>query len=278
MLTSLKDLLKLFPNAVFTGCLVAAVSSLFGVFVILKRVVFISITLSETAACGIAAAMLLGIHPFLGASVLSVLTVAALSADDENARVPRDALLGVIFVGAAGLSILLVSKSGFGLHEVKALLYGDLILSSPGDRNLLVAVALPALLLVCGFLRPILHSFFDREAARVMGIRVVLWEILFFVSLGLVVSAASKVTGAVLVFCYLVVTPSAALLLSRRLWVVLVLAPALSVIATIGGLVLSYHFDLPTNQTVSVAACILFVASALFRGGCRLWRRLSRRN
>jgi len=257
MLENIRTLLDMFPLAVVTGLLIATVCSLLGVFVILKRVVFIGIALSEVAAYGIAAAMVCHVHPFLGAAALTLTTVAILSYPFESRRLPREAVMGVIFVLAAATSILIVSKSGFGLHEVRALLYGDLILTTDRDFAVVLSIFLPVGAYVLCFLRPTLYTFLDREAARVLGVRVVLWELLFFFALGLTVSAASKVAGALLVFCYLVASPSAAMLLSRRLWRVLLVAPAAAIVATGAGLYVSFSRDLPTNQTIALATCAL---------------------
>jgi ABC-type Mn2+/Zn2+ transport system permease subunit len=271
MLSSVHDLATLFPNALVSGMVIAIVCSVLGVFVVLKRVVFISITLSETAACGIAASMLLHLPPIAGAVVLTTVVSAFLSMHYESGRLPRDAVLGVIFLTASASSILLVSHSGFGLHEVKAILYGDLILAGPLDRNILLIISLPALIFFLLFLRPIFLTFLDREASQVMGITIRFWESSFFFVLALVVSAASKSAGVLLVFCYLVVPPATALLLSRRMTVVLLLSAATATFATLSGLVLSYTEDLPGNQTIILISCILFAGAW---GGCRLVKRL----
>ena len=195
---------EMFPEAVIAGAVIGSVCAMLGVFVILKRVVFIGIALSEVAACGIAAAIMCHIHPFLGAAAFTLATVTVLSYPFENNRLPRDAVLGVVFVLASAASILIVAHSGFGLQDVKALLYGDLILTSDADLRLILWIFLPVGVYLLTFLRPTLYTFLDRETARVLGLRVVLWELLYFFALGLAVSAASKVAGALLVFCYLV--------------------------------------------------------------------------
>lgn len=256
-MSDLLDMIRFFGSSIAVAILVATVCSTLGVFVVLQRVVFIGITLSEAAACGVAAAMLWGIHPMIGAALLSLAVVAVLAYPFESLRIPRDAVLGVIFVLTASLSILLVAKSGFGLEKVKAMLYGNLLFATPRDLFLIACIALPVLAYILLFIRPTLYTFLDREAAKVMGIRVALWELLFFFALGLAVSAASKVTGAVLVFCYLVVAPSAALLLSKRLWLVFALSAAIAAFSTLAGMYWSYLSDLPTNQAVGfVSSCV----------------------
>ncbi len=266
MADNLRLLFGMFTAPIVAGMVIAVVASIMGVFVILKRVVFIGIALSEVAALGIACGLTWGFHPFLGAGLLTTAVVAILARPFELQRVPRDAILGVVFVFASSASILLVARSGFGLHEVRALLYGDLILTSPQDLRIILFTLVPSFVCLLVFFRPILYTFLDREGARVLGLRVVLWELLFFFALGLVVAASSKAAGALLVFCYLVVTPTAALLLHRRMMRVVLTAVVMSLIATSVGLYLSVSRDLPTNQIIALAACGLFGLAALARG------------
>jgi ABC-type Mn2+/Zn2+ transport system permease subunit len=259
-----------FPYAVLAGLLIGVACALLGVFVILKRVVFIGIALSEMAACGVAMALLLSVPPFVGAVVLTLLTVCLLALPFESRRIPRDAILGVLFVAASSLSVLLVSGSGHGLQEVKSLLYGDLILTSRADFFVVCGVMLPAIACLLVFMRPTLYAFLDRESATVLRVRPGRWELLFFLILGLVVAAASKVAGAVLVFCYLIAPAAAALLLARRLWLVLTLACLFAVLATLFGIGLSFSADLPTNQTICAVACLLFAFCSVVPGVRRL--------
>jgi ABC-type Mn2+/Zn2+ transport system permease subunit len=251
-----------FSEALYAGLLIAAVCALLGVFVILKRAVFIGITLSEVATCGVAASFVLGIPPFAGSLVLVLVAVAALAVPFENQRIPRDTLMGIIFIAAAALAILLVSKSGTGLMEVNAVLYGDLILSSRRELFILMTVLIPALLLFFIFFRPVLYSFMDREAAKVLGIKTWIWESFYFLMLGIVISATSQVAGALLIFCYLVVCPATALVLSKRIKAVMVLAPLLGMSATFLGMVISFDCDLPTNQTICIVSGLIFAIGA----------------
>jgi ABC-type Mn2+/Zn2+ transport system permease subunit len=161
--------------------------------------------------------------------------------------------------------VLLVAQSGFGLEEIKAMLYGDLIVSSPCDRWILLVTGVPSLALLLLFLRPILYAFLDREASRVLGLRCWFWEGLFFFLLGLVVSGASKSGGALLTFCLLVVVPATALLLARRLWAVIGISIALGVLTTWTGLLTAYRVDLPANPTIIGLSCLLLLGVALVR-------------
>ena len=272
-MTSLSEFCLQFPFAVACGLIMAVTCGVFGVFVLLRRMVFISIALSECAACGIAAASLWRLSPLWGAAASCLVAVAFLAIDWENARIPRDAVLGTVFAAASAGSVLIVAKSGLGLMEVKALLYGDLILASARDVVILLGIHLPLLGLCLLFLKPILYTFIDRNAAQVLGIPVRCVEFTFFMAIGLVVSAAGQTGGAILIFSYLVVVPTAALGASRRLPVVLALSALLGMAATMAGFTWSYHHDLPGNQCIIIAACLFSAALATAAWTWRRWKR-----
>ena len=256
---------RLFPESMICGTVMAAVCSAFGVFVVLKRIVFISIALSEAATLGLALALVFHFSPLVGSALVTGLVVLLLTLPDKQQRLTRDVLLGTVFLLASSGSVLLVAQSGLGLEEIKAMLYGDLIVSSSKDRWMLLLTGVPSLAVLLLFLRPVLYSFLDREASSVMGIRCWFWETLFFLSLGLVVSGASKSGGALLVFCLLVVVPATALLLARRLWSVIILAMTLGVVTTWAGLLVAFRVDLPANPTIIGISCILLMGVAGFR-------------
>lgn len=261
-LEAAKVLMSSFPEAMSAGLLIAVACSFFGVFVVLQRVVFIGATLSEVAACGIAAAMFFHLNPLLGAVVFTLIAVTLLAIPFQEERIPRDAVMATLFIFAFALSILLVAKSGFGLEEVKSLLYGDLILTSLEDVWVLLAVLIPACFLLYFFHRPITYTFLDREEAKVLGIKVVFWELLFYYLLGTVISIASKLAGMLLVFCFLVIPTTTALLLSSRLKTVVWLAVIFSTLATLLGFYFSILWDLPVNPAIAVVSS-LFLFSVL---------------
>ena len=251
--------ISVYGGALPIAFLMAITFAIFGIFVVLKRMVFIGVTLSEVAACGVAFALIHELPPFMGAALFCLVVVAILAYPYELSKLPRDTVLGTIFIFASGMAILLVAGSGFGLEKVKAILYGNLLFASTGDVATICAVMIPALLALLIFFRPILYSFLDRESALSLGINVWRYELLFFVFLGLTVAAASRIAGVMLVFCYLVVPAATALLLSRNMVPGILLACLFAILTTVLGIMTSYQADLPPNQLIAVISCCFFV-------------------
>ncbi len=262
---NISAVIGVYGGALPAAFLMAITFALFGTFVVLKRMVFIGVTLSEVASCGVAFALIHELPPFVGAALFCLIVVAILSYPYELSRLPRDTMLGTIFIFASGMSILLVARSGFGLEKVKAILYGNLLFASTGDLAVIGAVMIPALIMLLIFFRPVLYSFLDRESAITLGINVWLYELMFFVFLGLIVAAASRIAGVMLVFCYLVVPAATALLLSGKLLRGMLLSCVFAVTTTILGIMTSYQADLPPNQLIAAVSCALFVIAIAFK-------------
>lgn len=256
---NIKAVIDVYGGALPIAFLMAITFAIFGIFVVLKRMVFIGVTLSEVAACGVAFALIHELPPFMGAALFCLVVVAILAYPYELSKLPRDTVLGTIFIFASGMAILLVAGSGFGLEKVKAILYGNLLFASASDVATICAVMIPALLALLIFFRPILYSFLDRESALSLGINVWRYELLFFIFLGLTVAAASRIAGVMLVFCYLVVPAATALLLSRNMLPGILLACLFALLTTLLGVMTSYQADLPPNQLIAVIACCFFV-------------------
>lgn len=266
ILSAWTEMVHSFPHAIWAGLTLAVCCSFLGTFVVLKRLVFIGATLSQTATCGIAAALFFHIHPFLGAVALNIMAVTLLAFSAEEVRVPRDAVMAALFILTSSLGVLFVSKSSNGLEEVQSLLYGDLLITSAQDLKILLIVLVPLTLTVLLFFRPILYTFVDREEAKVLGIQVRFWELLFYYILGIVVSAASKLGGMVLVFCLLVIPPMTGLLASNRLKGVICISIVSAILSIVLGFYFSYLYDFPTNQVIAVTTFLWLALVFVQRG------------
>lgn len=249
--------LQVFPWAWATGLLCAAACAALGVYVVLRRVVFIGVALSEAAALGVALALAWQWPPLLGAGGCCLLAVGLLARrGTAPPRLPREAVLGMVYAGAAAGAVLLVAHSAFGLNEVKTLLYGDLILAGPGDCASVLAAVLPVVGLLAWGWRSLRLASFDPAFARVMGVRVAAWELAFFLVLGWVLAGSTRPAGALLVFAYLVCPAATGLLLSRSLARAMMVAVIAAMLATGAGLWLSLACDWPTNPTIILLLCL----------------------
>ncbi len=259
-----------FMRAALAGSLlIALVGGYLAVHVVLRRVVFASVALAECSALGVALGLLRGVAhtalvPFsVGFGMLGVMLVSLL---DTGRRITQEAVVGLIYGGAAAVSITLLAVAGkHEGHELQALLWGDVLALSASDIKVL-AVAFAVVIVVHALTyKEFLLTGFDPEMAASIGYSVRLWNLLFFALLGLVIAFAVRNLGLLVVFSYLVMPGVAGLCLARRMRGVFLCSIAVAIVGSLLGVYASWLLDLPTGPANVVALTVLTALSGLKR-------------
>lgn len=271
------DAVLLFRDALYGTLVIALACSVLGVYVVLRRIVFVGAALAQLSSAGIALAMFLsgmGLggaitgHPIAMALVVT-LAGALFFGIEGGGRgpVPPDATIGVTYAVAAAAGILLVAKAAAGdAHDI--FLQGNILAITFGDMLVLLGVAVPVLLVHVLFYKEFLFVSFDRETARTLGYRVGAWNLLLYLTLGLVIAFAMQFGGVMLVFNFLVLPAVTGLLLARGMAGVFTWSIVSALVAALVGFTLSVPFDLPTSPAIIVVSGVL----ALLAWGIRRLR------
>src|SRR5215208_7163542 len=207
------DAVLLFKDALYGALVIAVACSAVGVYVVLRRIVFVGAALAQLSSAGIALALWLsglGIATALTsrpvALSLAVTLAGALffGVGGARARVPGDATIGVTYAVAAALGILLIAKARSGeAHDI--FLQGNILGITRTDTLVLLAVAMPVLLVHLAFYKEFLFVSFDRETARTLGYSVRAWNLFLYLTIGLVIAFSMQFAGVLLVFNFLVI-------------------------------------------------------------------------
>ena len=262
----------LFREALYGALVIAVACSVIGVYVVLRRIVFVGATLAQISSAGIALALWLAgtglaLGPLLRPTVMSLLLTlgaVAVFAGGARGRIPPDATIGVTYAVAAAVGILLIAKASSGeAHDI--FLQGNILGITRGDTLVLIAVAVPVLLLHSLFYKELLFVSFDRETARTLGYDVRRWDLLLYLTLGVVIASAMQFAGVMLVFNFLVLPAVTGLLLSQHMRGVFFWSVTSAVVAAIVGFSLSVPFDLPSGPAISAASGVLVALAWLGR-------------
>lgn len=253
-------------NILLAGVLVAMGLAPLSVYVVLRRIVFVGAAVAEISSAGVALAILLQLPPFAVALVLTVLTFLAFSRAADSPRLPVEALIGLLYAGGSAAAVLLIVKSPRGEGSILNVLFGN-ILTVP-EPLLWAMVGAFAIVLAIQYLayKEFLIVAYDPDMARAMGIRVGLWNTIFYVALGVAVALAIRGVGALLTFTLLVAPGAAALCFAQRLGSAFVIAAVLGLVATVAGVFGSFWFDLPTGPTIVALLAAFFALSYGYAG------------
>ncbi len=245
-----------------------------GLHVVKREVIFVDLALAQVATMGTCIALILGFQfgdlttfwislgvTFLAAGLFSW------SRSVEKHEVPQEAIIGITFVVAAAAVILLLSRVAGGKEELEHLLTGDILNVTVADvgKRAVTFLALGAFYAVFHKRFALISENF--ALALTSGMRVRVWDFLFYAAFSLVVVSFVRIAGVLLTFAYLIVPAVCAVMLVEGWLPRLAVGWGIAAIASLAGLWASYRFDLPTGAAIVVACGVLL---ALVSGAATL--------
>ncbi len=256
--------------AFVASLILTGIHAYLGVHVVERGVIFVDLSLAQIAALGTTVAYLAGydLHSttaylfslgftFLGAAIF------ALSRMHRKTRIPQEAVIGIVYAVSAAVAILVMSKATQETEHLKEMLVGNIL--SVTWPELLKTAVLYSLVGLFHYLfrrRFLLISMNETEAEK-QGINIRLWDFLFYMSFGFVVTSSVAIAGVLLVFCFLIVPSVTAMLFAERLGPRLAIGWSMGIVVSAGGVALSFVLDLPTGAAIvaTFGGALLIVAT-----------------
>ena len=264
---SFKEILSpdfLLRNSVYTSVLVGFACPLVGVFLVLRRLVFMGVALPQISSTGVAVALSLPVWlgltvnsaeehahtlAFVGSTVFTLVAILILALLERRGRGSAEGRLGTAYVVATALSILLLSKNRVAEAGWLDLLKGEIITISNFDLGL-TAISLAFVLVVLGlFNKELLLVSFDRAMAATLGKNVLAWDAALYLLIGLTVSVAVLSVGPLIAFGFLLIPPLKAHLFARNMKWFVILASLVGGTSSFLGFWLAYQWDWPVGPT-----------------------------
>jgi zinc/manganese transport system permease protein len=261
-----------FLAAPFAASLIlTGIHAYLGVHVVERGVIFVDLSLAQIAALGAAIALLVtdeahgpGVYwislvfTFIGAAVFSTIR-------SRRARIPQEAIIGISYAVASAATILAMSHATSESEHLKDMLVGNILaVSWPEVAKTAVLYAIVGVFHYV-FRRQFLTISMDHEKAEAQGLRVRLWDFLFYASFGFVVTSSVAIAGVLLVFCYLIVPSVAAMLYAETVGRRLLIGWTMGTVVSALGIYLSLRLDLPTGATMVCTFGLVLILMAAVR-------------
>jgi zinc transport system permease protein len=271
---------ELFRHAALTGSIAGAMLGFLGVYVVLRRLVFLTAAISQAAGLGVAAAFYARVafsvspviaSPTIGASLLTMIAVLPFALERGWARGRRDRVLGFGFlVGAAG-TLALGTRIVEEVHDIDSILFGSAVAVLPEHFTWMALLAAVLLALHLWWARGFIAVSFDPAGSRVRGLPVRSLDLILFATLALAVSSSTRVLGALPTFAFSVLPAMASVRLVPNVFGGLALAGALGAASGFLGYLAAYLFELPVGASQAlVAAAFVVLADLAARARYRL--------
>jgi len=263
----------LWREPILAGILCGLIASWLGIYVLLNRIVFISLGIAQGASFGIflsflvAAAFGITLHesPF---SLLAGLAVALAAAFlfaglRRGRRLPDESLIGFIYVAASGLTLLIGDRVAEGHHSIDDLLFGNAVAVGSTDLAILAGTAVALFLLHFAFRREFLYSSADPEFMALRGLNSRFWTFFLYFTLTMGITFSLKTLGGLPVFALMVIPPFISLKATQGLRESFLVSLLLGATIPPLGYFYSYVFAFPTGASLIGVACLFTIASFL---------------
>ncbi|MBK9519694.1 MAG: metal ABC transporter permease [Anaeromyxobacter sp.] len=263
---------EIWQAPLLASLMAGALLGFLGVYVVLRRTVFVSAALTQISTLGLVFGLFLEerlhieaehAHHQLGMAMGFAVVGAVLLAALRPRRLPAEALVGAAWVTASALVVLGVSRLVHAAHDLGGMVFGNAVAVPDEELWIIAAVALLCGLVHLAFRKEITFASFDPETARAMGLHTWVWDAALAVTVGLAIPASARALGALPVFAFLTLPASAALLLRLRLGAAFALAAAFGVSAAAGGYLISWFAETPTGATMVAVAALFLVPGGL---------------
>lgn len=257
-------------SAVLAGLAASVVSGIIGSYVVVKRIVFISGSISHSVLSGIGFCLWLErsrgitwITPLYGAIATGVLSALLIGWMHLRYREREDSVIAALWSVGMAVGVLFISQTPGYNVELTNFLVGNILWVSQSDLTILFGLDAAIVLIALCLHKRFLAICFDEEQARLQGLKVDELYLLLLVLASLTIVLLIQVVGIILVMTMLAIPASIANLFTTRLSSMIFIAVLLSASFCFFGTAASYHLDLPAGATIALLAGISYVFAML---------------
>lgn len=260
-------------RALLVGLLLAIIIPCVGTVVVFKRLSMMGDALSHTSLAGVAAGLVMGINPVLGAIAVSI--IAALSIEAIRKRLPRYSELSIAIVTSAGIGLAGV-LSGFvqSTASFNSFLFGSIVAISSFEQTLVLIIGAIVIAAFLILYKELFYIALDESSARLAGIPVKTVNFIFTLLTAITVSIAARTVGALVVSSLMVVPVACAMQIGRSYRQTVLYAIGFAVLFTMSGLFLSYYVGLRPGGTIVLIGVIVLILLLLLKTATRRFKRL----
>ncbi|QYH34639.1 metal ABC transporter permease [Salinibacterium sp. M195] len=250
-------------RAMATSVIAAIVCAVLSCWLVLVGWSLMGDAVSHSVLPGVVLAYVVGAPFALGALIFGFLAVGLIGAVRNTSRIKEDAAIGIVFTTLFALGLVLISVIP-SQTDLNHIIFGNLLGVSSADLLQVVILGVVTFSILIIKRRDFTLYAFDATHAHAIGLNPKVLGAALLGLLALTSVVALQAVGVVLVVALLIIPGATAYLLTDRFARMLVIAPALSALAAIVGLYLSYYLDTASGGMIVLVQGCIFALVYLF--------------
>jgi len=250
-------------NALIAALLASIACGIIGVYVVIRRIVFISGGIAHAAFGGIGLGYFLGVDPILGVVPFSIASALSMGVVGRRTKIPEDTSIGILWAIGMALGIIFIGFTPGYAPDLFGYLFGSILTVSTSNIITMLILNAAIIMIVIALYREFQAISFDEEYAKAMGLPTERLYLLLLCLIALTVVLLIRVVGVILVISLLTIPAALSKQFSHRLSSMMLLSICICAFFTFGGLWLSYIFDLPSGATIVLFSGTIFIITSL---------------
>ena len=245
-------------RALLAGVLAGLLTSVVGTWVVIRGMSFMGDAVAHGIIPGVAVALVVGVNPLWGALAAGIVMVWGINQVHQHTKLSADIGIGLLFVGMLSLGVVIISLTASFSVSITAVLFGDLLGVTTGGILLQTVSLVVASAISVVMYRSFLALAFNEAKAEMMDLRPRMAHLTLLALITGTMVVLFQGVGAILVFGLLIGPPATAIILVRRVVLVMGVSAVISILSVVSGLVISYQFSTAASATIVVISVALF--------------------
>src|SRR6185295_13009400 len=259
--------------ALLAGLAASVVGGVVGSYVVVKRIAFISGSISHSVLAGIGLFLYLQrahgivwLSPLAGALIASIISAFVIGTIHMHYRQREDSAIAAVWSIGMAIGVLFLSLTpGFAV-ELANFLIGNILWVSKEDLYTLLILDAIVVATVFLFHEKLLAICFDEDEARLQGVKVGPLYLMLLILIAITVVLLMQVVGIILVMTMLTLPATIANLFTKRLSTMMGVGVLISAVLCVIGTFAAFHLNLPVGATIALLAGVAYVVSLLVKG------------
>ena len=255
---------EFFTRAILVSVLVGGVCGLLGVYIILRGMSYIGHGMSHAVFGGAVVSYIAGFNFYIGATIWGFVSAVLINEITRRNKIKADAAIGVVTTAGFAIGVFLISTTRSYTRNFEALLFGNILGITDQDVFVIVFVTIITAAFIFFFQKRLLFTLFDKETAKVYGVRTDIVELIFSLILATVVIASMNSIGVTLLAAAIVAPAISARMLTNNFTKMVISSTVIGVIISFLGMYSSYFFDSASGSTIVLYGAAAFGISSVY--------------
>ena len=255
------EIFQLMPNSFYASLLISIAVAIIGSLIIINKSSFIAGSIAHGSFGGIGIAIYFGFSILLSTSLFAGVLAIILSLITLKIPHRSDAIIGAIWAVGMSIGIIFTEMTSGYNGGIISYLFGSILTISDEDIYMMIGVDISLTVFIITFYNQILLLSYDKEFAQIKNLIVTFLYVLLFVLISQTIVMSVRAIGLILIIALFTLPPFIAEKFTKTLKTMMILAGVLSAIFMIGGIVISFYYDISATATIILLATFGFFIS-----------------